>query len=119
MKNLLSSLSIACLSFLILVGCNNDVQNIGGDSNGKDDKQIEKEMTSMDSFKASIIKKDDTSITVSSTDNDENIEQFYRLGTSRIDHTAEVGDKVIVWTTGRYEDSRIRQGVATKIVVVE
>lgn len=119
MKILLSSLFIACLSFLILVGCNSDTKNIGGNNNGKGDKQIEKEVTSVDTFKASIVEKDDVSITVSSNDNAENKERLYKLGTNGIDHTAKVGDKVKVWTTGKYEESKIIQGEATKIEVIE
>lgn len=91
MKALLSSLSIAFLMSFVLMGCVAETK---------------------EDFEAIIVNKDEKTVTVSTNGHE------YRLITTEIDFTAEVGDKVKVWTTGQFEESNPAQGKATKIETI-
>lgn len=92
MKSLVSSLSIVLLISLVLMGCVAETE---------------------EDFQAIVVNKDEKTVTVSTEGHE------YRLITTEIDYTAEVGDKVKVWTTGQFEESNPAQGKATKIETIK
>lgn len=84
MKIFLRSLTIACITALILVGCNSDKDIAGNNSNSTSINQTEQDVSSVDSFEVIVIEKGDETITVTSNENTENKERVYKMLTNRI-----------------------------------
>lgn len=118
-KSILSTVPVMLVTTMLLttitlIGCgterDREVMTVG-------DARISKETVQQKeheepNFEAVVLAKNESTITVSPT---KSTEQQYILGTTGIDYSAQVGDKVRVWTTGQYEDSYPSRGVATKI----
>lgn len=99
---------------LILIGCEPEGDRgvmATGDA-GISNESVQQKVHEEPNFEAIVLYKNESTITVSPT---KSTEQQYILGTTGVDYSAQVGDKVRVWTTGQYEDSYPSRGVATKI----
>nr|WP_285858775.1 DUF3221 domain-containing protein [Paenibacillus sp. MER 99-2] len=90
----------------VIIGCGiNTVNN-----------ETHNEVNPNENFEAIVLEKEGSTITVITSDD---AKQQYILATTGIRFTAEIGDKVRVWTTGMYEESNPIQGEATNIEKVQ
>ena len=102
------------LSTIILIGCETegDRRVMTAGNAGISNEPVQQRVHEEPHFEAIVLEKNESTITVSPIKHDE---QQYILSTRGLDYSAQVGDKVRVWTTGQYQESYPSQGVATKI----
>jgi hypothetical protein len=100
------------LMFIFTAGCG-DVTNDSLD-NYRDQGAVD--VSREADFEAVVTEKGEKTITVVGLGA---VSQTYILTTNEVAYTAEVGDRVRIWTTGRYQESHPVQATAIKIERVE
>ncbi|MBU5353724.1 DUF3221 domain-containing protein [Paenibacillus silvae] len=103
---------VLMLMFIFTAGCG-DVTNDSLD-NYRDQGAVD--VSREADFEAVVTEKGEKTITVVGMGA---VSQTYILTTNEVAYTAEVGDRVRIWTTGRYQESHPVQATAIKIERVE
>ncbi|PYE45465.1 DUF3221 domain-containing protein [Paenibacillus barcinonensis] len=100
------------LMFLVTAGCGDDTDNVVHNYQDQRAADVSREAD----LEVVVTEKGEKTITVVGVGE---LAQTYILATNGVAYTAEVGDRVRIWTTGRYEESYPVQATATKIERVD